>query len=48
MVIPLAMLVAVTLGLAAAAGPIFDLTSDAAAQLISREEYITAVLGEAP
>jgi multicomponent Na+:H+ antiporter subunit D len=48
MVIPLAVLVGVTLALAAAAGPVFDLALDAADQLVSREEYITAVMGETP
>ena len=42
---PAAVLALLTLGLTAAAGPVFDLTSRAAEQLLRSHEYVRAVLG---
>ncbi len=44
-VMPAAVLVALTLGLTIAAGPVFDLTMHAADQLLNPAEYVDAVLG---
>jgi multicomponent Na+:H+ antiporter subunit D len=43
---PIGFLVALTVGLTAAAGPVSALTTRAAAQLLDRREYVRAVLGE--
>jgi multicomponent Na+:H+ antiporter subunit D len=45
LVVPTAALVAVGLGLTVLAGPIFDITSRAALDLILRTPYLVAVLG---
>ncbi|MFT5431958.1 MAG: multicomponent Na+:H+ antiporter subunit D [Myxococcota bacterium] len=45
LLIPAACLVVLSVGIALAAGPIFDLASDAATQLLDRDAYIAAVLG---
>jgi formate hydrogenlyase subunit 3/multisubunit Na+/H+ antiporter MnhD subunit len=42
---PAAVLALLTLGLTAAAGPVFDLASRAAEQLLHPHEYMRAVLG---
>jgi hypothetical protein len=38
----------VTLAITGGAGPLFELTSRAAHQLLQREEYVRAVLGGTP
>ena len=43
---PIAFLVSVTIGISVAAGPLFQLTTRAAQELIDREGYMRAVLGE--
>jgi len=45
---PIAFLVACSIGLAVAAGPVFELADAAATQLMDPAGYIDAVLGEAP
>jgi multicomponent Na+:H+ antiporter subunit D len=44
-VAPVAVLVCLTLGLTVVAGPAFDLSKRAAAQLLNADEYVRAVLG---
>jgi multicomponent Na+:H+ antiporter subunit D len=46
-VAPLAFLVSLTIGLTALAGPVSRLTTRAAEQLLDRNGYVRAVLGEA-
>ncbi len=48
MVVPIVLLVACSLGLAVAAGPVFELVDAAAVQLMEPAGYIEAVLGVAP
>jgi multicomponent Na+:H+ antiporter subunit D len=45
-VAPIAFLVSLTIGLTALAGPVSDLTTRAAEQLLDRNAYVLAVLGE--
>jgi multicomponent Na+:H+ antiporter subunit D len=45
-VAPIAFLVALTLGLTAVAGPVSNVTRRAAEQLLDRNAYVRAVLGE--
>jgi multicomponent Na+:H+ antiporter subunit D len=45
MVLPIALLAAVTVGMGLAAGPVFDLAERAAEQLIDPRAYVDAVLG---
>jgi multicomponent Na+:H+ antiporter subunit D len=47
-VAPIILLVACTVGLTVAAGPVFDLVDEAAAQLMRPAGYIEAVLGRTP
>jgi multicomponent Na+:H+ antiporter subunit D len=44
-VAPVGALVGLTLGLTVMAGPAFDLSKRAAAQLLNADEYVRAVLG---
>jgi multicomponent Na+:H+ antiporter subunit D len=46
MVAPIAFLVSLTIGLTVMAGPISKVTARAAEQLLDRNAYIRAVLGE--
>jgi multicomponent Na+:H+ antiporter subunit D len=43
---PVALLVSLTIGFSVAAGPVFGLATRAAQQLLDRDEYVRAVLGE--
>lgn len=43
---PVALLVSLTIGLSVAAGPVYGAATRAAQQLLSRNEYVRAVLGE--
>jgi multicomponent Na+:H+ antiporter subunit D len=43
---PLALLVSLTIGFSVAAGPVYSLATRAAQQLLDRDEYVRAVLGE--
>jgi multicomponent Na+:H+ antiporter subunit D len=45
---PVIMLAAVTIAISLAAGPVFVLATQAAEQLLNRQDYIHAVLGELP
>src|SRR5690606_38205877 len=38
----------ITIAMSAAAGPLYDLTSRGAEQLLMRDEYVRSVLGEGP
>jgi multicomponent Na+:H+ antiporter subunit D len=44
--VPVAMLVGLTIAFSIAAGPLYDLTTRAAQQLLDRNEYVRAVLGD--
>jgi multicomponent Na+:H+ antiporter subunit D len=48
MLVPTGALIAVGLTLTVAAGPIFAYSVRAADQVLDREQYITAVVGERP
>ena len=43
---PVALLVCLTIGLSVAAGPVYRVATGAARQLLDREGYVRAVLGE--
>jgi multicomponent Na+:H+ antiporter subunit D len=43
---PVALLVSLTIGLSVAAGPVYDMATRAAQQLLDHDEYVRAVLGE--
>ena len=42
----MALLVSLTIGLSVAAGPVYGVATRAAQQLLDRDEYVRAVLGE--